>query len=60
LVVLAGPLAESDAYLEVVRQAAARSSPAPLRAAIVRSTLGEFAGAMGAAALAFHHWKPQR
>ncbi len=60
LVVLAGPLAESDAYLEVVRQAAARYSPAPLRASLVRSTLGDFAGAMGAAALAFHHWKPQR
>lgn len=60
LVVLAGPLAECDEYLIAVREAAASHSVAPLRARVERSTLGEFAGAMGAAALAFHHWKPRR
>ncbi len=60
LLVVAGPLAESDKYLQKVQQAAAELSAAPLETRIVRSTLGEFAGALGAAALAFHHWKPRR
>jgi predicted NBD/HSP70 family sugar kinase len=60
LLIMAGPLAVSDKYLQAVRQAAAELSAAPLETRIVRSTLGEFAGALGAAALAFHYWKPRR
>ena len=59
-IVVAGALVESDRYLRVLQQAAARLGGAQSAARIVRSTLGDFAGAIGAAALAFHHWKPRR
>jgi glucokinase len=62
-VIVAGPLAElGDVFLDHVRAAAAESSPgldgdAP---AIVASQLGAYAGAIGAAALAVHQWRPVR
>jgi hypothetical protein len=41
--------------------AASILSPAEVRVPeIVNSTMGEFSGALGAAALAVHEWKPVR
>ena len=62
-IVLAGPLtALGDAMLQPVRtMAASILSPAEVRVPeIVNSTMGEFSGALGAAALAVHEWKPVR
>ncbi|MDQ3622938.1 MAG: ROK family transcriptional regulator [Verrucomicrobiota bacterium] len=59
-IILVGPLAELgsaflDPLIEAVRH---HSTAAPTE--IVSSTLGQFSGAFGAAALALHHWKPAR
>ena len=58
--VIAGPLAEGPVYLDLLQQAIARLAGPKLGLRVVRSTLGAFAGALGAAALAFHHWRPRR
>lgn len=60
-VVLAGPLtALGDFILRPLRERAeAILAPAELRIPeIVNSTMGEFSGALGAAALAVHEWRP--
>ncbi len=61
MVVVAGPLAElGDLFLESMRQAAVRHTPA-LHARtprIVASELGQYSGALGAAAQAVHQWEP--
>ncbi|HEV2969542.1 MAG TPA: ROK family protein [Pirellulales bacterium] len=65
-VFIAGPLIEARNYIETVRRAAiklgstVREDGAALGTRIVASTLGPFGGALGAAALAFHHWTPRR
>lgn len=62
-VVLAGPLtALGDTMLRPVRQAAESVlTLADVRVPeIVNSTMGEFSGALGAAALALHEWRPVR
>ncbi|HUY90351.1 MAG TPA: ROK family protein [Pirellulales bacterium] len=59
-VIVAGPLSESDAYLATLRQHASRFGGQQIGAKVVRSTLGALGGALGAAALAFHYWKPRR
>lgn len=59
-VIVAGPLGECDFYLGALRRQAAELGGEEITAKIVRSTLGAFGGALGAAALAFHHWKPRR
>ncbi|MBS0210919.1 MAG: ROK family protein [Planctomycetes bacterium] len=59
-IILSGPLAASEMYLTTVRDTAAALSSHTPTAEIVPSTLGPFAGALGAAALAFQHWKPRR
>jgi predicted NBD/HSP70 family sugar kinase len=59
-IILVGPLAElGDAFLLPLREAMRRihSDDAP---EVVNSTLGSFSGAIGAAALALHQWKPAR
>jgi glucokinase len=60
-VIVAGPLAElGDLFLEPMRQTAARYTPA-LHARtprIVASQLGQYSGALGAAAQAVHQWEP--
>lgn len=60
-VVLAGPLAElGELFLEPLRNVVARRTPQqhapPPR--LVASQLGEFGGALGAAAIAVHQWRP--
>jgi N-acetylglucosamine repressor len=61
LIVIAGPLAELDrAFLQPVRETVERFTPrlhgrVPR---IIASEVGEFGGALGAAALAVHHWSP--
>ena len=60
-IVLAGPLtAMGDFILQPLRERAeAILAPAELRVPeIVNSTMGEFSGALGAAALAVHEWRP--
>lgn len=59
-VIIAGPLAESSVYLDTLQRATTRLAGPTVAARVVRSTLGDFAGARGAAALAFHHWRPRR
>jgi len=59
-VIVAGPLGECDFYLRALRRQAAELGGEEIAATIVCSTLGAFGGALGAAALAFHYWKPRR
>jgi len=59
-IVIAGPLAEGAVYRDALQQAMARLAGPTLGSRVVRSTLGALAGALGAAALAFHHWRPRR
>ena len=58
--ILVGPLADlGPVVLELLEKSVRRHSPeAPPE--IVNSTLGQFSGAFGAAALALHQWKPTR
>jgi predicted NBD/HSP70 family sugar kinase len=58
-VVIAGPLTDAGVYLGALQHAIARLAGPHLGARVVRSTLGTLAGARGAAALAFHHWRPK-
>jgi predicted NBD/HSP70 family sugar kinase len=62
-VIIAGPLVELEqAFLEPMRETAKRLSlpPHARLPEIVASRFGAFGGALGAAALAVHHWKPVR
>jgi glucokinase len=63
MVILAGPLTLlGDTLLQPIRKHAQellKTSGAEMPA-IVNSTMGEFSGALGAAALAVHEWKPAR
>jgi N-acetylglucosamine repressor len=62
-IVLAGPLTMlGENFLQPVRAMADSLTPAEnsRTADIVNSTMGEFIGALGAAALAVHEWKPAR
>lgn len=57
-IILVGPLAElGAAFLDPLAEAARHHSAEP-PPEIVNSTLGQFSGAFGAAALALHQWKP--
>ena len=58
--IVAGPLVEQEVYLAALQNAAADFGGAALAASLTPSMLGPYAGATGAAALAFQHWKPQR
>jgi predicted NBD/HSP70 family sugar kinase len=63
LIIIAGPLAElEDAFLKPIRDLVEQLTP-KLHGRVPRieaSQIGEFGGAMGAAALALHHWTPTR
>jgi predicted NBD/HSP70 family sugar kinase len=59
-IVLAGPLVESAPYLAALRQTVDSLGGGDVVQKIVCSSLGPFAGAIGAAALAIHHWVPGR
>jgi glucokinase len=55
-IIFAGPLAElGEAFLEPVRKSVTETD-----VEITSSTLGRYNGALGAAALALHQWKPKR
>jgi len=55
-IIFAGPLAElGEAFLAPVRASAGETD-----VEITASTLGRYNGALGAAALALHQWKPKR
>jgi len=60
-VILSGPLtALGDVFLAPLRLAAAQELAASAQPApeVVNSSMGDFSGALGAAALALHEWKP--
>lgn len=60
-IIYAGPLADlGDLFLNPVRDTARQLGDAGREPVIVASTLGQYNGAVGAAALALHQWKPQR
>ncbi len=59
-VIVAGPLVELRDYLAALEQATHELGGPDLTLRVVPSTLGPFGGALGAAALAFHHWTPRR
>lgn len=60
-IIFAGPLADlGDLFLESVRETAHELSDGSRELAIASSTLGRYNGAVGAAALALHQWKPKR
>lgn len=62
-IMIAGPLTMlGDHLLQPVRTVVDSLTPAETRRTteIVHSTMGEFIGALGAAALAVHEWKPRR
>ena len=60
-IIFAGPLADSgDLFITTVRETARELGGAGCDHIIVNSTLGQYNGAVGAAALALHQWKPQR
>ena len=62
-IILAGQLTPlGETFLNPVREAVTRTlRPSGLRfPEIVNSTMGEYIGALGAAALALHEWKPGR
>lgn len=60
-IVFAGPLASvGDAFLGPVRETAREFGDAGRELDIVSSTLGQYNGAVGAAALALHQWQPKR
>jgi predicted NBD/HSP70 family sugar kinase len=60
-IIFAGPLADlGDVFLAPVRETARQLADAGREPAIVNSALGLYNGAVGAAALAMHQWKPKR
>ncbi len=60
-IIFAGPLADlGDPFLATVRETAHQLGDAGHEPAIASSTLGRYNGAVGAAALALHQWKPRR
>ncbi len=60
-IVFAGPLAElGELFLGPVREAVTQWNGAAPEVEITGSTLGKYNGALGAAALALHQWKPKR
>jgi N-acetylglucosamine repressor len=62
-IIIAGPLAElGNLFLQPIRETVDSLTPALHAKApqIVASQLGEFGGALGAAAMAVHQWKPVR
>jgi len=59
-IIFAGPLAELDEiFLAAVRETARELGGANRDCEIVGSTLGQYNGAVGAAALALHQWQPE-
>jgi len=60
-IIFAGPLADlGNLFLAPVRETARELGDAGRNLTIVNSTLGQYNGAVGAAALALHQWKPKR
>jgi N-acetylglucosamine repressor len=62
-IILAGPLtALGDSYIQMLTSKTLKLLPEGYQSppVIVDSTLGKFNGALGAAALALHQWKPAR
>ncbi len=58
--IVAGPMVESQVYRKAVRRAVERLAGKEVGSRVVASTLGPFAGALGASALAFHLWRPRQ
>jgi predicted NBD/HSP70 family sugar kinase len=60
-IIFAGPLADlDDIFLATVRETARELGGAGRDFVVVNSTLGQYNGAVGAAALALHQWQPEQ
>lgn len=60
-IIFSGPLTElGELYLSPIRESARQWGGADVDALITASPLGQYNGAVGAAALALHQWKPNR
>lgn len=59
ILVLAGPLLHSPLYLDPLRAVCKEIGGETLSSRVVPSSLGPFAGALGAAAIAVHNWTPR-
>lgn len=59
LIIFAGPLIEAPRYLATVQQTCHDIDGESLSERVVRSELGPFGGALGAAAVAAHSWTPR-
>ena len=60
-IIFAGPLADlGESFLATVRETACEPGDPGRAPCIVSSALGRYNGALGAAALALHQWKPKR
>lgn len=60
-IIFAGPLADcGDLFLGTVRETARQLSDPGREPPVANSSLGRYNGALGAAALALHQWKPKR
>ncbi len=59
VIVVAGPLIEVPEYLECLWATSEEIAGPALRNRIQGSTLGPYAGALGAAAIAVHNWTPR-
>jgi glucokinase len=58
--IVCGPMAQSRVYQESVKRAATWLAGEEMGRRVLASELGPFSGALGASALAFHHWRPRR
>lgn len=60
-IIFAGPLADSDdIFLATVRETARKLGGVSRDLVVLNSTLGQYNGALGAAALALHQWQPEQ
>lgn len=60
-IILAGAITSlGDSFLQLLNNQIEQCDHSPERPTIVNSTLGDFNGALGAAALAVHQWRPAR
>lgn len=59
ILLLAGPLLQAPLYVEQLRAVCKEIGGEMLSSRVVPSSLGPFAGALGAAAIAVHNWTPR-
>lgn len=58
-IILAGPLLELPGYFPLVQRTCLEAGGDDLLKRVTRTELGPYGGAMGAASIAIHHWRPR-